>query len=456
MAPSGFEITAKKALSGLKLAYGPQLWWGANPAVFLKYQRGVGPFALTGIFHEDVAPQSSLNTSIAIPMPETRKASLQMVTSRGPWTLEGGSLWSGSTKVGDDFQIAEKTGTTYRVLQDEIKDEDAWGFKGKLTVEKGSFRWYAQGANMGLVSDAGPTEVITFTGWRLKDSGSGNQKNVISGFTYNRGSWQIGPNFLWQKPIVGPVPGDVPAPGRPRNFLADPFAVRENREMTGYELLLTYDPEPATWFYAWDNDRRETARMAASLGFVYKDMPTTRDAGIYIAEDGFTTYPFSGAHPGAELWEAHARIAGKLGQRTRLVANIYAGMFEPNGWDYPALDTDGNSTLNRIIHRYGAAARLTHGSLALAAFVKINDWGVYDYHRDWNLTFPLQAMVDLSKSLGERRWFGLPETRLGVRGTYRTLDENSNRHPSQDEEVTGVQFEDGNEWEIRTYMHLVM
>ena len=33
-----------------------------------------------------------------------------------------------------------------------------------------------------------------------------NQKNVLTGFTYNVGDWQIGPNALWQKPNVGPIP----------------------------------------------------------------------------------------------------------------------------------------------------------------------------------------------------------------------------------------------------------
>ena len=34
---SGIEIDGKKAIKGLKAAFGPQLWWGANPAVLLKY-----------------------------------------------------------------------------------------------------------------------------------------------------------------------------------------------------------------------------------------------------------------------------------------------------------------------------------------------------------------------------------------------------------------------------------
>ena len=45
------------------------------------------------------------------------------------------------------------------------------------------------------------------------------------------------------------------------------------------------------------------------------------------------------------------------------------------------------TNLNRIIHRYGADVRLIHNSWSIMGGIKINDWGVYDYHRDHNLTF---------------------------------------------------------------------
>ncbi len=449
MAPIGLEVAGKRTLDGLKLAFGPQLWWGANPAVLVKYQRQVGPFATTVIYHEDIAPQSAVNTSIAIPLPETRKVSAQVVTRRGPLDIELGTLWSGRPKVGALFQLVDETADGYRVLQDRIKDGDTWGFKGKVSAQRGPLRWYAQAAYMGLVADAGPTEVITYTGWSLKDSGSGNQKNVLTGITYNLGDFQFGPNVLWQKPVVGPMPADAPAPGRPRNVLDDPFAVRANRETRGAELLVTYDPTPATWFWAWDNDVREDARFAGSLGLVHRDLPTTQDAAIFIAEDGSTTYPFAGAPPAHRLWEVRGRLVSRLAPGTRLVANLWAGMAEPSGYDPSGAD----ATLNRVIHRYGVDARLTHGPLAFATHAKINDWGPYDYHRDFNLTFPLQLLADVSYALGSPRWFGQPQTRLGLRGKWRSLDEHSPRYsPTGGGRLPG--FDRGQEWEIQTYLHL--
>jgi hypothetical protein len=94
--------------------------------------------------------------------------------------------------------------------------------------------------------------------------------------------------------------------------------------------------------------------------------------------------------------------------------------------------------------------------------VKVNDFGPYDYHRDFNMTYPLQLMADISYNLGKPRWFSLPQTKLGVRGTFRTLDRYSNRYQPEGEPVPAEGelypegLPDGREWEIRTYLHLVI
>ena len=159
------------------------------------------------------------------------------------------------------------------MLQDEIRTADALGAKAKVSFSKGRFNWYLQGAAQGLVADGGMTQTQTFTGWTLKDTGSGNQRNLLTGFTVLAGNWQVAPNFLWRKPLAGPIPADAPAPGRPRNILDDPFAVRGNRETRAAEILFTYDPTPATWMYTWDSDRREDAAFATSFGLVYYQLP---------------------------------------------------------------------------------------------------------------------------------------------------------------------------------------
>lgn len=46
-----FEVDGKRSLKGFKVAFGTQLWWGANPAVLLKYSKTIGKFDLSAIYH---------------------------------------------------------------------------------------------------------------------------------------------------------------------------------------------------------------------------------------------------------------------------------------------------------------------------------------------------------------------------------------------------------------------
>ncbi len=445
-APLGFEFTGKKAFTGLKVALGPELWWGANPTVLAKYRRTIGPIIATGIYQEDMDDQRDAVSTIAIPLPSTRKATLHFETRKGPFKLEVGGIWSGSNKVDQPFQIVEGETGNYSVYRDYILSSDAFGGKFKISYQKGRINWYLQGAAMGLVADGGPTQTQTFTGWWLKDCGKGNQRNILTGLSVRFGNVEIAPNFLYQKPIEGPIPGDVTEPGRPRNVLDDPFAVRENREATAVEFIFTFDPTPATWMYTWDSDIREDANFAFTWGFIFKHFPTTMDVAIGFLADGKTTFAFPGATPPRDIWEWYGRYIFKPTNDLGIIANLYAGEGEPNGND------------PRLIKRYGGDIRLISGSTKLITSVKLNDWGSYDYHKDFNLTFPLQLSGDISMSLGKPDWFDLPQTRIGFKGTYRTLDQYSPRYcPTVvDGECDPLApgFDDGIEWEVRTYLHL--
>lgn len=446
---SGFEIDGKRALKGFKAAFGPQLWWGANPAVLLKYATKLGMFDLAGIYHEDIADAPEAVSSIAVPLPKTRRLSIYSKTKFGDLGVELGAIWGGQPLNGRRFQFTEGQPGNYVIYTDEVKSTDNWGGKAKFTYSKGSFNWYGQTAAMGLVANGGADNTRTFTGWRLKDSGSGNQVNVLSGFTYTTGNFQIAPNFLWQKPIVAAMPNDVQAPGRLRNIQDDPFAVRGNRETVGGELLLTYDPTPATWMYEWDNDMTEDAKFAVSTGFVFRHLPTTQDAAVGILADGRQTFAFPTSAPAHDLWESNTRIVSKLTPDFGLIGNIYFGNAQANGGDA------------RLVERLGGDIRLIYNKSKLVSSIKLNDWGPFDYHRDFNLTYPLQLMLDLSTSVGKPNWFILPDTKIGIRGTWRTLDQYSPRYlPNVADEfatsptISPAGFPNGNEWEIRTYIHI--
>lgn len=448
-APFGFEIEGKKSLHGLKVAFGPELWWGANPAVLVKYSRKVASFDLTGIYHEDIAEQAPAVSSFAVPMPLTRRVTLHAQRKFGPIGFEIGGIWGGQPLVDRSFQIVDEA--KEEVYQDNITLKDTWGGKMKLTYMGGPVKWYAQGAAMGLVANGGADYTKTFTGWRLKDSGSGNQFNVLTGFSYLIGDFEIAPNFLWQKPVVGPVSGEVSAPGRPRNILDDPFAVRSNRETIAGEILFTYDPTPGTWMYEWDNDTAEDAGFAISTGFVYRHLPTIQDAAIGIFADGRSLFAFPGSAPAEDLWEVYARIVSRVSADFGFIANLYGGNAQANGSD------------SRLIQRAGGDLRMVYKKVKLTSMVKVDDWGPFDYHRDFNLTYPLQMMADLSTSVGKPGWLNLPDTRMGIRYTWRSLDQYSPRYcPAYTFDAAGnyvcdptaVGYGNGNEWEFRTYFQI--
>ena len=446
---SGFELDGKKSINGLKAAFGPQLWWGANPAVLLKYAHKLGRFDATVVYHEDIDDAAAATTSIAIPLPKTRRATLHLKTKLDAFGFEIGGIWGGQPLNGRVFQYSQGTAGNYTIYDDKVNSKDNWGGKAKITFSKGKFNMYTQGAIMGLVANGGADNTRTFTGWKLKDSGSGNQTNFLTGFTYNFGNFQIAPNFLWQKPLVAAMPNDVNAPGRLRNIETDPFIVRVNRETVGGELLLTYDPTPATWMYDWDNDMTEDAKFAISTDFVFRHLPTTQDAAIGFLSNR-TSFAFTNSAPAHDLWESTTRIVSKLTPDFGLITNFYFGNAQANGSD------------TRLIERIGADVRVIYKKVKITSSVKVNDWGPYDYHRDFNLTYPLQLMLDLSTSVGKPDWFILPNTKIGIMGTWRSLDQYSPRYsPNQTATafstspiISPVGFNNGSEWEIRTYIHI--
>ena len=455
---SGIEIDAKGELEGLKAAVGPQLWWGANPTMLFKYSKTVGKFDITGIYHRDletdlefdengrrVLDQNQVRSGVIPPWPQER-ATLAFERDFGKFGLTLGGIWGGSPLNGSSYQDIDDAGN---VVVDQINSDDNWGGKAKITYEGGNFNWYAQGAVQGIVAGGGADQTMTLTGWKLKDTGSGNQSNFLSGFTYNVGNWQIAPNFMWQEPLVDPMPNNGDAPGRLRNFIDDPFAVRANRKTTAGEILFTYDPTPGTYMYEWNNNKAEDAEFAMSAGLVYRHLPTTMDAHIgFLATREFFAFPES--VPAEDLWEAHARVVSKLSPELGIVGSFFYGNGQARGSDERLIE-----------NRYGANIDVKYKKYWIKADVKVNDWGPYDYHRDFNLTFPLQFMLDMSTTLGKPEWYVLPTTQIGIRGIWRSLDQFSPRYsPNQpppdtfnaDPVVSPVGFPDGSEWEIMTYI----
>jgi hypothetical protein len=172
------------------------------------------------------------------------------------------------------------------------------------------------------------------------------------------------------------------------------------------------------------------------------------DAHIgFLADRSFFAFPTSA--PAEDLWEVNSRIVSKISPDLGIIGNLYVG----NG--------QGNGDSERTIQRFGFDVRAIYQKFKVMYSLKINDWGPFDYHRDFNLTFPVQTMLDLSMSLGKPDWYILPNTRIGIRGTWRALDQFSPRYlPNETPDfstepiVSPVGFPDGSEWEFRTYIQI--
>ena len=242
---------------------------------------------------------------------------------------------------------------------------------------------------------------------------------------------------------MGPGPSILTYPdnGSSRNITDDPFAVRANRETLAGEFMLVFDPTPATWMWAWDNDLREDAPIAASLDVTFRHMPTAIDSTFWYEADGLTVHAWGHGVPAANVWEANARVVSVPRSDLRLVGHLFAGNPQANGQD------------GRQPHRYGGDARVTWRQLSLAGFAKFNDWGPYDYYRDFNSTMPLQLMGDVSYALGPARWLWLQQSRIGVRATSRYLNGYSGARFLADP-ANSKRW--GHEYEIRSYLVVTM
>jgi len=453
--PIGVLFEGKKHLKGLKIALGPQLYWGANPGVIAKYRWAWKGGAFTVMHQEDFGTQTQVASSVAIPEPKNRKSTAVLEESYGPLGFTLGGLMSGTPKIGWTYRVVRPAaGDTsyadsgYDVLKDQIYFTDTLGGQGKVTVDKGPVHAYVEGAYKGLVADAGGDYAVTFTGWRLKEDGRGNQTSALAGVAIDLGRFQIAPNFLWQKPLVGPLPSIHdrydPVTGwylprvAPRNFRDDPFAVLGNRQTVAGELMLVYDPTPGSWFWMWNNDVREDAPFAGALDFVYRHQPTSRDANFGFTADG-QLFAFSGAPPAADVWEAWARMVFVPRGDLRLFVNGWAGTGQARGDD------------PRLVMRYGGQVRVWWRRSVLDTTVRLHDWGPYDYYRDFNLTYPLQVNADLSTGITLPK-LDRPWTHLGMQLKYRLLDQYS---PDFVPPASGGDG-NGNEWEIGSYIKVAI
>jgi hypothetical protein len=425
-APLGFELEGHRQLEGLKLAFGPEIYWGANPMVIGKYTEQIGPVSLTVMHQEDLASNQSAESSNATPERRNRRTALHLQIPAGRHQLDIAGLMAGTPRIGESFTWTRETDgrgyldSGYDYLADEVQLLDTLAARAKASFEFGRVNWYVQGGYHGLVADGGDDRTITWQRWSLKETGQGNHYAASSGAAIALGSLTIAPNALYQAPLIGPNPSvdafysvetDLYYPSiRPRNVIDDPFAVLSNRETIGAELLLVWDPTPGTWYWLWDRIDREDARFAWSLDFVYRHQPTARDANLVVLESG-AVVPFGGSPPAQDEWDLTFDWFARPGP-VRLYGTLFAGQSQARG------------DSARLVTRGGGSVQIDWNTARLSTRLHLHDWGPYDFHRDFNLTYPLQWYGDLSYGVRAPR-LGTFDTRFGLRAQARVLNEYS-------------------------------
>ncbi|MDH3935512.1 MAG: hypothetical protein OEU62_10120, partial [Gammaproteobacteria bacterium] len=156
-APVGAEFVGKGKWDGLKLVGGPEIYWGANPKVVLKYWKTsdlplFGETEYAFIHSEDVARQGDSETATAPTTRQSRATTLFGKTNiTDSSTFELGLIGAASEKIDDKYTYLDGN----KVKQDQIEFEDTLGMKARLTFDLFGSKAYVAGAYAGLVADGG-------------------------------------------------------------------------------------------------------------------------------------------------------------------------------------------------------------------------------------------------------------------------------------------------------------
>ena len=425
-APEGVEFIGKGKMKGLTILAGPEVYWGANPKVVLKYDFNLGKTEFTFIHSEDVARMGDSATATAATLRQSRQTTLYASRNLSENVkLELGAITSANERVDDIYDRIDSDGN---IIVDQIEFEDSLGFKAKLSFPVFGNQTYVSAHHAGLVANGGA--VLREFGWRdpsgLPYSGDGNKKEYEAGMMINFGNFMLYPRAMYRDNLVDANPfippsggGGILNPGiSPRDTDSDPFAVLGNREARSGELFLTYDTTPGTPFYDWDNEFREDARFAFNVGGTYTEYPTFTDAYLFFFEPGNSNASFGEGLPAEDVWTLSSRMVFNPNQGANYILDLVKGFNQSTG------NPTGGTRDYYEIH---AKARLKNKH-TIAAYFKKDAWGPYDFHRQFNAIYPEQFMFDYSIRLGNQGVVSSFEaedeaTQVGLRVFYRGYDE---------------------------------
>lgn len=427
-APIGVELSLHKALEGLKVMAGPELWGGASPMVIVNWSKWI--------------PEKGLNKpGFVISATASDGFGERQVTTLAPYNAYGdgvkasvmGEMYIGqfvNIKLAGLFAGNEKLGANYESANGSTKTigyQDTLGAFAQVGTHAVPYTFiYANAYYRGLAAE---TNAETLYGAKyIGDSGSSNRIEFKAGAEGGFGPFGINAAFRYRTPIEK-------ATETGRDLIAgSPFAVGlGNREIVDAEAILSYDPEGATWFYDWDSEERENAKVAFSLGghvvfsagetdlLIYKDnenVAATTDNGVTKVAQVWRAWPGSQLGKQSGMWEANGRIItnpipnlkiiGTLGaRRTNALTGLTSAELEYLTW-------------------YNAGVSVRYKKLIAKTNFIINGPGPESWWQNFNMSFPLQYEIDVAYGLGKAAPSFLDgKNRIGVKVIGRTFGENS-------------------------------
>ncbi|MFO7896898.1 MAG: hypothetical protein R6U84_08200, partial [Candidatus Cloacimonadales bacterium] len=388
-APYGFEFSGKKFMPGLTIVAGKEIYWGANPKAIVKYDFASRYYKYTFIHSEDFNRADAASTATEATSRATRQTALSMETEIIPnLKLELGYLFAGSEKLDEEYFYVDENNQVYH---DKIDLVDTQGFKSKFTLDLIAGSKLDAAVNYaGLVADGGnPLREFNTT---IPYSALGNKLVYEGGLLIPIGNFWLLPRFFYRKNLIDANPNLEPYtdgtsffPGlSPRNRDKDPFAVLDNREAIASEFFITYDPTPASYFYAWDSDKKEDAKLAFSIGGQFTRYQTVTDANLFFYQEGNSNAPFGSGLPAEDVWLAKGRFILNPATNIKLLSNIELGNQQASG------NPEGG-----LIQYISLEAKLILDKKHyLAGYAKKDAWGPLDWYRQFNITFPYQFMLD--------------------------------------------------------------
>jgi hypothetical protein len=414
-APFGIEVTLPAAVPGLKVYAGPELYWGANPAVMAKYTRTFGTWGFTVIHQQELGPYANLGggtppaTDAQLHADRWSSAEL-LVGDPSLAQVEAGALLGRYNRVGDSqFTYTSVSGNAI-TTGSTFQWADALAAKVKFASDAVPYlHLQAQYLYAGLLADT--RSAAARNGSQLFDSGKGNRSEVKVNAVGTYGDFSLSATGLYRVPLVDALYQSNLGVS-PRDPVKDAFSVSDNRKAVQGEAVFTWNPTGATYFYDWNNADREYAPLAVGAGLLYNFDLGPTDALAYDAGDGVHTYVQTKGLPEVQgTYNLQLRVAGRPfpGVRINLTGQVA---------NEQATGVDANGAA-AVVRYWKTAGQVAWGRVYLEGSYATDAWGPLDWMRQFGITYPTQWMVGAAYGLKPLSF--LTDTdRVGLRLSQRT------------------------------------